>query len=414
MSRTFVHIIPYRHLYPPHGGGALRCFNLLRQLARFHKVHAIILQSGGKLSSVESGIPPSVEIHSVADNPPPRTIFNLLPALIAPGIRYRWIKRSLKGPANSVVLDCFHLVRKLIQTGKIDGVLFEHLSSISLAPLVRRWNSKCKLILDSHNVDELLLKQELKARYGKKELNRKDRNCLERTKWMESNLHQFVDSFWACSDHDCNILASQNTIPGITVPNGVDCTYFEFDRNINKSKSSYLIFSGWFGTEANQDALTYLIDDIWPLIIHRNPELKLLVVGGGMPERLLQNLDSIPSIEAVGSVPDVRPYFIKASIAVAPLRIGSGTRLKILEAMSQGNAVVATSKGAEGLQVENDKHIMIADTVEEIANSVLRLCSNSKLFSQIRERAREFVEMNYDWNMIGDKMNQELLDFLRN
>ena len=413
MSRI-VHVIPYKHLIPPMGGGALRCFHLLQEMAKRHEVHAILHQSEETLRRNTNGykVPDSVRIYSTEDSSPPPTIFDKLPRRIGPALHYRWLRRSWMGPANGTLLRCYHLLQKIIQNNPIDCVVYEHLSSMSMAPLVHRRQPYVPGILDAHNVDHKLVAQVLRARNNDGELHPKQSRVINKLRWIESHLHRYVSSFWACSNDDKSYLESLNRIPGYTIPNGVDTDYFSFDKDEKKITSKFIIFSASFDTFANIDALDYLVNEIWPLIRKKTPQLRLLLVGDGMTHALRNKLDDIPSVDVTGRVPDVRPYYKQASIAIVPLRIGSGTRIKILEGMSQGNPVVSTTKGAEGLDIKNHQQIILADSPKKFAHGINQLLTSQELFTRVRQNARVFIEKNFSWETIGEAVEKAMSEVM--
>ena len=401
---SLLHIIPYR-IVPPRGGGALRCFHLLRQLARFHDVHAIVFQREEELRAGVDGykVPDNVHLYSPLDIPPPRTIFDRLPRRLGPGLHYRWLRRSWRGPAGAELLRSHHLIARILRETRIDAVLYEHVSTMSAAPLVKRLSPSTVQILDAHNVDHLLIKQEIASAAGPSP-TRRQRQSLANVRWTEHNLGRFVDTFFACSDTDRESLAACSGLPGYTVPNGVDTRAFPYDANTAKSSSPHILFSGLMSTKANHDALLWLRDEIWPAIHAARSDLRLLLVGKGMAPELAKDLGRMPGVELVGEVPDMQPYFQKASVALVPLRIGSGTRLKILEAMSQGNPVVSTSKGAEGLGAASGQQLVLADSADALAQGVVKLMEDTATFHRLRHAARSWVAARYDWNVIGEGM----------
>lgn len=399
---------------PLRGGGALRSFHLLRQLARFHEVHAIIFQSEAALRKETEGykIPDNVKTYSPIDIPPPPTLFSRLPTRLGNALHYRWLRRSWVGPAEGELLRCYHLICRILGSQQVDAVVFEHRGTMKAAPLVRRLCSSARLILNAHNVDNFLLTEEF-SQDRSYTPTPAERNLLVRTEWEENHLGLFVDAVWTCSEEDRRALTAHSCISGSVIPNGVDCSFFNFDANLSKAKSPFLLFSGALGTEANKNAVTWLIRDLWPQIAGVRPELRLMLVGGGMPASLAGEARAVPGVEVIGEVPDVRPFFQKASIALVPLRIGSGTRLKILEAMAQGNPLVSTGKGAEGLDVTDGKNILFANKPSEFLDAILRLLSDQEVFDRLRHAARAFVEQHHDWNVIGGMANRALEDLLR-
>ncbi|MFC1488309.1 glycosyltransferase [Thermodesulfobacteriota bacterium] len=392
----------------------MRCFHLLCQLAYHHEVHAIIFQKEEELRKNTEGykVPDNVKIYSPIDNLPPPSLFNKLPQRIGPGLHFRWLRRNWRGPAEETLLRCHHLVDRILAKINVDVTVFEELGSMSAAPLVQRLQPSSYRIVNMYNVNHKLRAQEIKLSKNSGVDLYRQKKSLKNTEWLEQNLNKFVHSFFACSDEDRKYLESLNEIKGFKIPNGVDTQYFSFDANTEKFKSPYVLYTGWMGTKANQDGLSYLLEDIWPKLVKTLPSLKLLIVGGGMPPQLATKFDKVTNIEIVGNVPDVRPYSRKASVSLVPLRIGSGTRLKILESMSQGVPVVSTAKGAEGIETENGKHILIAETPTDFAQSIKRLLSDNLLYNQIRLSARKMVEEKYAWDIIGQNMNKAIHELL--
>jgi glycosyltransferase involved in cell wall biosynthesis len=397
-------------LLPLRGGGALRAFHLLRQLARFHEVHAIIFQPEAEVRCETEGykIPDAVRVYSVVDQPPPRTWFDRLPQRVGPGLHYRWLRRSWRGPADSVLLQCHHLLRRILETHRVGAVLFEEHSAMMAAPLARRLQPEAARLLNAHNVNHRLAAQELAAA----DLRPEDDAAWRRTLWIEEHLGRFVHAFLACSDEDRTLLEECSGVKGYTVGNGVDTRFFAFDDRSDKAQSSCIIFSGWMETAANRDAVRFLLEDIWPEIRAARRDLRLQLVGGGMAADLRKTADRTDGVDVMGEVRDVRPFFQKAALALVPLRIGSGTRLKILEAMSQGTPVVSTHKGAEGLGAVDGEQLLLADEPDAFVQAVVRLLADRGLFDRLRYAGRAFVEQRYDWNVIGDLAARALAEVM--
>jgi polysaccharide biosynthesis protein PslH len=151
----------------------------------------------------------------------------------------------------------------------------------------------------------------------------------------------------------------------------------------------------------NEDAMLYFADAMLPLIKEQCPDISIDVVGRN-PSRKLQALaEGVKSIRLTGRVEDVRPFVARSSICIVPLRIGGGTRLKIFEAMAMGKAVVSTTVGAEGLPVRSGENIVLADSPNDFANSVISLFRNSKERLRLGAAARVLVEENYSWKKIA-------------
>lgn len=182
------------------------------------------------------------------------------------------------------------------------------------------------------------------------------------------------------------------------VPNGVDTT---LNQSLGgEPKPNSLVFNGALTYSANYDAMNYFLRDIFPAIRAQVPEAHLTITGAttGVP------ISELPTDEHVtfsGYLNEVGPQVSGSWVSVAPLRMGGGTRLKILEAMALGTPVVSTSKGAEGLDVENGKHLIIADSPNEFATQTVRILQNRELRQSLSTQAAQLVKEKYDWTDIG-------------
>jgi glycosyltransferase involved in cell wall biosynthesis len=178
-------------------------------------------------------------------------------------------------------------------------------------------------------------------------------------------------------------------------PNGVDTSEYEYlDHSVPRGRN--LLMTGLFQYWPNIDAASWLIDEILPRIREGAPEVSLKLVGVGVA------VNGWPAgVSAEADVPDIRPHFDDADVLTVPLRAGSGTRLKILEAFAKGLPVVSTTIGCEGLPVENGVHLLIADSAEALADATLRLLEDSAIRRTLAVNARKLVEERFDWRQIG-------------
>jgi polysaccharide biosynthesis protein PslH len=142
---------------------------------------------------------------------------------------------------------------------------------------------------------------------------------------------------------------------------------------------------------------------VWPEVRRRFPEWRLTIVGKDPGPSVLA-LRSLPGVEVTGTVPEVRPYYAEAVASIVPLRVGAGTRLKILEAMSAGVPVISTAIGAEGLDVTPGRDILIADGDEEWVAALDSLAQRPDLRNSLTQAARTLVEQRYDWDRIGERL----------
>ena len=241
-------LIPYRHFFPPRNGGQLRCFYLLRELAREHQVHAVILQPESELRQLRDGyqFPKTVRVYSPAQTPPPRTVFDRIPGRLGPALHYRWQERSWRGPANSVLLETHHLIHGILTGHEIDAAILTTLSSMCAAPLIRRLCPQTVCILNTENVEHHLLRQAAPGDEGGKRQCKAWQRNYTGTLWYESHLTRFVHAFFACSEEDRETLQSLNRgeLQGSVVPNGVDTSARPFDDRAGKSQSLEILFCG--------------------------------------------------------------------------------------------------------------------------------------------------------------------------
>jgi sugar transferase (PEP-CTERM/EpsH1 system associated) len=204
------------------------------------------------------------------------------------------------------------------------------------------------------------------------------------------------------SDIDRDLLLSRNSSLNITtIPNGVDTHEFQ-PLPMPVDGSNNLVYVGNMSYRPNADAVTYFCEEILPLIHQKIPNVQFWIVGNQpLPEVYdLQN----EFVHVTGRVEDVQPFYQQSSVCVIPLRAGSGTRLKILEAMALGRPIVSTSVGAEGIDITDGDNILIGDDPQTFASHIVHLLQDQAAWQRITTQARQFAVDNYDWDSITDKL----------
>jgi glycosyltransferase involved in cell wall biosynthesis len=289
-------------------------------------------------------------------------------------------------------------IQDSINHNEYDIIHFDTLSLSQYIPLT----SNIKKTLTHHNIESILMN-----RRATKESNiiKKLFYYIDAKKNKQAEYHfsSRFNSNITCSDVDSKMLLNINhTVNSITIPNGVDTNYFTPDYKIQDNNS--IIHVGALQS-SNLDGITYFIEDIWPLIINGNPNISLTLVGGNIPISIKNFAKSDNRIRLTGFVKDIRPYVHKASVFIVPLRIGGGTKLKVLDALANGKAVVTTSIGAEGIDIKHNKHVIIADSPEDFSIAVLRLISNRNLRIKLGRAGREVVLSKYQWASIAKKLS---------
>ena len=189
------------------------------------------------------------------------------------------------------------------------------------------------------------------------------------------------------------------------VPNGVDTAELAFEART--SKEPQVLFIGSLDYGANVDALRFLIEDVLPRVQHRSVRL---IVAGSNPRAEVRRIAtrSPHAVELVGRVPDAAPYFAGSRMLLVPLRFGGGTRLKILESFARGCPVVSTTVGCEGIAVEDERELLVADGAPALAAAIDRLLENPELGRRLAQRGRELAEESYDWSTITDRLEESL------
>jgi len=195
------------------------------------------------------------------------------------------------------------------------------------------------------------------------------------------------------------------------IENGVDTAYFSSDSN-SPAELNRAVFVGSLHYQPNQDGAYWWIRKILPLLNHPEKPFFFDVVGINAPDRLLQMQSN--HIKVYGNADDIRPAVAQAAFFVVPLRSGSGTRLKILDAMAMGKVVISTTLGAEGIDCTHNENIMIANTEKEFVDTITSLQSQPERIRRIGLSARKFVENSYDWKLIGDRLHVEIEKMIGN
>jgi glycosyltransferase involved in cell wall biosynthesis len=188
-----------------------------------------------------------------------------------------------------------------------------------------------------------------------------------------------------------------------TVPNGVDVDHFAPAGTV--PDPHLLVFSGAMDWLPNVDSVRWFAREVLPLIRRRLPRARLLVVGRDPSQALIAELSG-PSVEFTGTVEDVRPSLARAGLFVVPLRVGSGTRLKILEAWAMAKPVLSTSLGAEGLPARDGENILLADTPEALARRAIMVLQNPLEAERLGGAGRQAVEETFSWKRVGDQLLQ--------
>jgi polysaccharide biosynthesis protein PslH len=379
-----LHIMPYPPV-PPTCGGAIRMHYLLKNIARSHEV--TVLSFGDATTHVEFRKYFNSHLQDVHILPRPWwQKHNRIAQLYATLTKSSYLTFSVRSQKMQDMID------NILARNTFDVVQTEFSSMASY-----RLNTDAVKILDAHNIEhDLIRRMYLNTRSPLRKLY----YLIEYEKFYSEKIEYFAkqDAFFVTSERDKMILdIEMPNVPKFIIPNGVDSSYF-----IPTSESPEpfsLVFTGVMGYLPNYDGVMYFLDKIFPLIQKKIPAVKVYIVGKRSPQKLLKRAND--RIIVTGCVDDVRPYISRASVYVVPLRIGGGTRLKVIEAMAMKIPIVTTSIGSEGIDVVNNESALIADEPQSFANAVIELFHNASLRQKLVRNGYELMQSQYEWSVIG-------------
>lgn len=221
-----------------------------------------------------------------------------------------------------------------------------------------------------------------------------------------------ADGVCLCSTADERRLLDQ--VPGtrtVVIPNAADVEYFQPRPADPPPDGRTVVYFGLLSTAPNVDGVVHFVQDIWPRIAEVHPEARFKIIGGRPPASLLALAG--PRVDITGFVEDLRPHLAGAAAVVVPLRLGGGTRLKIVEGMAMGKAIVSTSLGAEGIDAVPGRDLLIADQPGAFADAVNRLLSDPGLAARIGQAARRLAVERYAWSTAANRLEDFFHAILR-
>jgi sugar transferase (PEP-CTERM/EpsH1 system associated) len=375
---------------PTNDGHSLRTYNLLKAVAAKHSVSLLSFVKFPIEYTCKHELEKFCSSVSLLPLPENSSNFRLLTSAAAnlftsePFVAYKYAASAMR----SAIIN-------QLSKGNIDLVHIDMLPLGGYLDIISQ-----PTLLNAHNVESALLKRKAESlKNGPTQWY--FANQAARLERFEQMVVSKVNHVVACSDEDRVIL--QSLVPGSSVsvvPNGVDTDFYS-PGGISQIDTTRLVFIGGMNWFPNKDAVVWFDDKIQNKVLQLDPAVTLDVIGRKDGEMKLQHQDSITMH---GFVDDVRPYLEHAAVVIVPIRVGGGTRLKVLEAMSMGKAMVSTSIGAEGIRVEHGKNVLIADTPEEFAQAVYTLLQDAELRDRLGKAARELVTAQYQWEVIGERL----------
>lgn len=254
------------------------------------------------------------------------------------------------------------------------------------------------VLLDAHNVEHQLARR---SRDASEEAIRRLHHAVNWRKVRRDEIAAWrrADGV-AFTSHDDAELARPllGPVPAAVIPNGVDLAHFRARDDV-AAEPGLVVFFGTLDYFPNRDGVRHLLAEVWPRLAAAVPRARLRILGPRPTPEVLAARG--PRVEVPGPVDDLRPHLARASVVVAPLRVGGGTRLKILEAMAMGRAVVSTTIGAEGLEVRHERELLVADGAPAFAAAVQRVLEDEPLARALGAAGRALVERRYGWPSIA-------------
>lgn len=384
---------------PPHAGGTLRTNGLMRSLHQAgHDIHVLAFSDADAYRINREALDEfctSVDIVPL----PRRSMVHRLRDLVF--TRLADMQRRFDSPLYAAQLAV------LLRRETFDLVQIESLEMATYLPVIQREQPDTPVIYDSFNAEYDLQRTIYEAERGS--VKRIVGALYSLIQWrrlthFERNVCQSVAHVVAVSEADAE--AFHKLAPGVpvsVVPNGIHTAqYATFDGSLNLGEHA-LVFTGSMSYRPNVDAAIWFAEDILPRVRAGIPDAKFFVVGSN-PHPRLNPLREHSDIQITGWVPEVNPFLHAAAVYVVPMRMGSGTRLKVLQAMAAGQAVVSTSMGAQGLHVTDGAELRLADTAPEFAAAVADLLASPKRRTALGETGAQYVRDHYDWRVITPRL----------
>jgi sugar transferase (PEP-CTERM/EpsH1 system associated) len=282
--------------------------------------------------------------------------------------------------------------RLLEQTLAQDNFDAIHVALIRMLPYVWKLDaSRIPIVVDL--IDSLTLNLEDRRQTLKGPLRVAFEMEYRRVRNYERRVVQRFQALAVSSPADKEALGGRSNIS--VVPNGVDLNRFPFHAGADRDAET-LIFTGNMGYGPNEEAVVWFVDEVWPLLRQERPNVTFQVVGTNPGERV-RSLANRAGVQVLGGVPDVGEYLGRATAAVAPMRSGSGIQNKVLEAMSAGAPIVATSIANRGVGAMPERDLLVADTPQRFAQAVASLLDNPQKQSELAQAGRAYVEQHFQW-----------------
>jgi glycosyltransferase involved in cell wall biosynthesis len=381
--------------YPPTSGKRLRTLNLMLRLAGRHRITYIVradARSPEARSAVDyltaHGIEPILVDHPV---PPKRGVgfYARLAANVLSPLPYS-VSSHQSEPVRQAL--CEHAARRQVDLWQYEWAPYLPMRPVSPAPLV----------VVAHNVESLIWQ-----RYAETETNPLRRWYVQQ-QWRKFERFEGRAFCWATrvvavSPEDAALVRDRFGVDSVdVVDNGIDRAYY--DQTPRSPTPNRILFLGSLEWRPNLDGVRLLLDQVFPAVRALEPRAELVLVGRNPPAWLREKVQEVPGVQLHANVADVRPFLGSSAVMAVPLRVGGGSRLKILEALACGLPVVSTRVGAEGLCLRAGVDFTQVEGIEDMASALLTCLRQPGAARQMAERGRQVVRERYDWGGLADRL----------
>ena len=389
--------------YPPKGGNWLRTLNLMLPLARRHEITYVC--RGARDDRAEEVARSFYDANGI------RLRICGEPHGDKKGISfYAGVAANLASPLPYSIAShrsqaVRNEIRRLADSENIDLFQFEALGYADA--LV---GTRARTIVTAHNVESLIWER----------LYQNERHPLKR--WFirhqfakyeryERLVLQRASRVVAVSHDDAALLKERFGVPdSAVVDNGVDVKYFAPGAATRRPDPKQILFLGSLDWRPNLDGIDVLLARVMPQVLAAEPDAHLSIVGRNPPEALVRRIRREPNVELHADVEDVRPYLARSAVMAVPLRIGGGSRLKILESIASGLPVVSTRIGCEGLIFESGRDLSVVESEDQMAAALVETIRNPARAAEMVRRGRTVIDAHYDWSRLADRLEQVWLD----
>jgi polysaccharide biosynthesis protein PslH len=375
-------------LHPTTRGGQIRTLEMLRRLARWHEIHYVAFQGDEDTEGLDRSGEYCARAYPIPHRIPDMytvkfaveaaaNLFSSLPLAVS---RYR--SRRMR-----------QFIEELTTAQHFDAQVCDFITPGVNIANPDRW------VVFQHNVETMIWRRH--AETARDPVRRRYFGMqARRMQDYEGRLCRRARHVVAVSETDAESLRSMFGLPLVSsIATGVDVEHFAAPAACQPVAD--LVFIGSMDWLANIDGMTWFVREVLPLIRQRRPECTVAIVGRNPVSSIRNMMAEDPGIHVTGTVPDVRPHLWGSTVSIVPLRVGSGTRLKIYEAMAAGLPVVSTRIGAEGLPVTNGDDALLADTAQEFANGCLDLLGDAGVRERMAGRALELVSSRFSWDSVA-------------